>query len=279
MIESLQLFAESWELLGNSVLAGMMAGCALGMMGVYLVLRRMVFLSAALSQTASLGVTLAFFAQVQLGAPGWLASPTAGSVACVALVVAMLMLDRSADAERRDALLGVTFLLGAAGTLVLGTRIVQEIADVESLLFGSAVAVVPERLALLAATLAITVAIHLWWRRGFVALLLDATDARVRGLPVRMIDGVFLLTTAVAIAVTSRVLGALPAFAFSVLPALLAIRVSRTFTASMVIGAALGAICALFGYFFAFAWDLPVGPAQTLCAVSLAVVALLPARR
>ena len=50
---TLDAFWEAWPLLGDSVLAGTIAGAALGLLGVYVVLRRLVFLSAAISATAA----------------------------------------------------------------------------------------------------------------------------------------------------------------------------------------------------------------------------------
>ena len=280
MIETVTLFFESWSLFRDSVLAGAIAGALLGFLGVYIVLRRMVFLSAALSQTAGFGVTLAFYAQLHLGAPAAVATPTLGAVLLGALVVALLMLDRSADAARRDAVLGVAFLLGSAGTLALATRIVEEIHDVETLLFGTAVAVLPEDLTQLAVVAALLAALHIWWRRGFVAVATDRVDAKVRGLPVRLIEVLLLGSLALAISVTTRILGALPAFAFSILPAMAALRLAPNARVALVLATGIGALSGFVGYFVAYALDLPVGASQTLVGLALlAVAALLGLKR
>ncbi len=256
-------FLESWPLFADSVLAGSIAGATLGLLGVYVVVRRMVFLSAALSQTAGLGVTLAFWAPMALGLPASFASPTFGAAAVSLVVVLWLMSDVETDASRRDAHLGVVFLVGAAGTLAVGTRIVQELPDVQSLLFGTAVAVVPEDLSSLAVCCAAVLALHVWWRRGFEAIATDAVDAQVRGLPVRVLEFASLASVAVVIAVTTRILGALPAFAFSVLPAMAALRIAPNVTIALIVAASIGAGCGFGGYYVAFAYDLPVGAAQT----------------
>lgn len=263
-MSALTTFFEAWPLFRDSVLAATTAGAVLGFLGVYIVLRRMVFLSAALSQAAGFGVTLAFWAQLAIGVPAFVASPSLGAAVLTLTVVAFLLSDQSPDTGRRDAYLGVAFLVGAAGTLAVGTRIVQELQDVETLLFGTAVAVVPEDLAELALVCGVVLGLHLWWRRGFVAVATDRTDARVRGLPVRFLELVLLASIALTISVTTRVLGALPAFAFSVLPAMAALTlapsVNVALASSMVLGAAMG----FAGYFVAYVWDLPVGASQAL---------------
>lgn len=268
---ALQSFLEAWPLFRESVLAGTLAGAVLGLLGVYIVLRRMVFLSAALSQTAGLGVTLAFWAQIHLGVAATVASPSLGATLVTLLVITMLMNDKS---DRHDAYLGLTFLFGSAGTLIVGTQIVQEIQDIETLLFGTAVAVLPEDFHQIVVVCAALTFLHLWWRRGFVAVAMDRTDAMVRGLPVRVLEVALLGSLAVAISVTTRILGALPAFAFSVLPAMAALRLVPNVGRGLVLASVFGAMMGFVGYVVAYAWDFPVGASQAMVGVLVYVVSV-----
>lgn len=270
---TLEQFFEGWELFRGPVLAGSAAGAILGLLGVYIVLRRMVFLSAALSQCAGLGVTLAYYAQLRWGVTGLLGSPTAGAMGATLLGAVVPALDRSAVGGRRDALLGVTFLVGAAGSLALGTRIVQELHDIQTLLFGSAVVVLDDQLALVLWTAGGLGVLHLWWMRGFAEASFDPDGARVRGLPVTVLEVVLLASMAVAISVCTRVLGALPVFAFSVLPALAALQLSPNVPRALLLAALFGAAAGYGGYVLAFLWSLPVGASQALVAVALVVAA------
>lgn len=262
-------FWASWELFRDAALAGTFAGAILGALGVYVLIRRMVFLSAALSQAASLGVAAAFWAQIQ-GAPPWLATPTLGALGGTLLATALAGIpDR---ASRRDGLLGAIYLVGAAGTLAIGTKIVQEVQDIESLLFGSGVAVLPEdfhTIAWLALALGV---IQLWLHRGLLHVSLDRDGARVQRLPVRFLDLVLVLSLAAAVSVSTRLLGALPVFAFMVLPALAALDLAQNPTQALLLSALLGAAAGLGGYWLAYAASLPVGAAQTLVAALLVAI-------
>lgn len=259
-------FWDSWDLFRDAALAGTFAGAILGTLGVYVLIRRMVFLSAALSQAASLGVATAFWAQIQ-GAPTWLATPTLGALGGTLLATALAGLpDRSG---RRDGLLGAIYLVGAAGTLAIGTKIVQELQDIESLLFGSGVAVLPEdfqTIAWLALALGL---VQLWLHRGLLHVSLDRDGARVQRLPVRFLDLVLVLSLAGAVSVATRLLGALPVFAFMVLPALAALDLAQNPAQALLLSALLGAVAGLGGYWLAFSASLPVGAAQTLVAALL----------
>jgi zinc transport system permease protein len=274
---TLASFFESWELFADAVLAGTLAGALLGFLGVYVVLRRMVFFSAALSQTAGLGVTLAFYLQLHLGVQATLASPLVGALVTTLLAVgALTWRRRGGPAQRgqmdRDGALGVIFLLGGAGTLLVGTRVVQELQDVDSILFGTAVAVLPEDLTQLQVVAALVTALHLWWRRGFTAVTLDPEGARVRGLPTRALEWTLLLTLALAISVSTRILGALPTFAFSVLPALMAVRLGSNVHRSLWLAALLGAGLGFGGYILSYLYEQPVGASQTALGVGLFLI-------
>lgn len=273
---TLALFLESWELFQDPILASTVAGATMGFLGVYVVLRRMVFLSAALSNAAGFGVVVSFWAQVQLEAgmiagAAFLTSPTVCAGLMTGLAALLLMGD--SVARQRESVLGLAYLVGAAGALALGTRIVQEVHDVHTILFGSAVAVTHDELYGLMAVGALCLGVHLWWMRGFLQASFDRDGAQVRGLPVRVLELALMGTLALAISVETRVLGALPVFAFSVLPAMAAVRVAVNVPRALLVAALIGAVSGALGYLVAFLWELPVGPAQTLVAAGFVVLA------
>lgn len=266
-------FFELWPLFRDAALTGALAGALLGLLGVYVVLRRLVFLSAAVSQIAGLGIALAMY--LGLHAPA-LGGPTVGATALTLLALVFILRGRPAN---RDALLGGVWLLGAAGTLAVAARIPHELTDIDTLLFGSAVAVVPADFTRVLVLTAVIGAIHLAGWRGFVAATLDPDGARVRRLPVRLLDITLYVTLALALSICTRVIGALPTFAFSVLPAIAALRLAPRVSLALVLTPVLGALCGFGGYLLAAVVDLPVGATQTLVGVALAGLATLVPRR
>ncbi len=270
---TLSAFFDAWPLFREAALTGLVAGGLLGVLGVYVVLRRLVFLTAAVSQAAGLGVVAAFYAQLHLGL-AWV-SPTLGAAGATLGAVALVLLGRRGASAQRDDLLGVAWLVGAAGTVAVGTRVVQEVQDVQTLLFGTAVAVVPEDFHRVVAVAAVLLILHAWWWRGFAAVSFDPDGARVRGLPARALDVLLFATLAVAVSVTTRVIGALPTFAFSVLPAVAALRLAPNVLTALALAGVVGAGTGFAGYVLAFLWELPVGATQTLLGVTVAAIAAL----
>ncbi|MBP7127219.1 metal ABC transporter permease [Myxococcota bacterium] len=266
---SLSQFLQAWDLFRDPVVAGTVAGAVLGWMGVSVVLGRMVFLSAALSQAAGLGVVAAFFIG---GIAGWTLSPWVGAVVFTG-VAALLLTGRDRGFWSREVRLALVYLAGAAGTLVIGSRVVGEIHDVQTLLFGSAVAVRPEDLRVLLLVLLPLWAVQVWWARGLRLALFRPEAAAVRGLPVPWLQAFTLITLTLSLSLATRVIGALPVFAFSVLPATAAIAVSPSVAFAQWVALLSGALAGFLGYVLAFLWSLPVGPTQALLAVVLALLA------
>ncbi|MCB9652781.1 MAG: metal ABC transporter permease [Deltaproteobacteria bacterium] len=287
-------FFEAWPLFRDPALAGTMAGAFLGFLGIYVVLRRFVFLTAAISQAAGLGVALSFFLRVLLIAPLLgtghepapegtsfgvslllsLTSPTVGALVVTLLAILPITNGRGPAGARRDSYLGVVFLVGSAGTLAIGTRIVQELQDIQSLLFGSAVAILPSDFRLLASVTFVTLAVHIWGWRGFTAVSFDPDGAKVRGLPVKLLDLLLFVSLAVGISISTRILGALPTFGFSVLPAIAAVQISANVGRAFVWATLFGAASGFLGYLLAFLYEFPVGASQVLVAGAFVLAAI-----
>ena len=277
-------FFGAWELFRDPVIAGVIAGVTLGWLGVYIVLRRMVFVSAALSQSAGLGVALAFYAQSVLGTTAWWGSPVIVATSVTLLTTALVARQEDGRWMSRESLLGCVYLVGAAGALLVGTKIEQEAHDISAILFGTAVLVTSDDLVGLAWVSGTVMAVQAVAGRGFRFASFDRDGARVRGLPVRLLDATLFASIAVIVSFATRVLGALPVFAFSVMPATAAVMLAPSVRSALVIAAVLGAISGAAGYVLAFLYAWPVGASQAAVAGSLVVVAalvraLLPAKR
>jgi zinc transport system permease protein len=220
-------------------------------------------------------VALAFYAQIALGATGILGDPLWSAMAFT--IATMLLLVRE-GAERwvsRESVLGAVYLVGGAGALLVGTKIRQEAHDIQAILFGAAVLVTPADLAKLEVVGAASLLYQLLAGRGLRFVSFDRDGARIRGLPVHLLDLGLFVTIALAVSVSTRVLGALPVFAFSVLPAMAAILVAPNVWSAQVLAALFGALAGGAGYVTAFLYTWPVGASQTAFAAALVVVAAM----
>jgi zinc transport system permease protein len=265
-------FLAAWPLFRDPVLCAVIAGAVLGFLGVYIVLRRMIFVSVAVTQASALGVALAFFAEIHLGLS---VDPIAGAITFALLSTMVLSIDPRSFRLPPESLLGFAFALTGGVTILVEDRIVQEAHDIHSILFGSAVLVRPLDLLAVAITGALVMLLHLVTIRGMVFATFDPDPARVQGLPVRLLSAFLLASVGAMAGVAARALGALPVFALGTLPALAALLLGTGLGWAFLLATIGGATAGAAGYLFAYFYEFPVGGSQTAVATLMLVVAFV----
>jgi zinc transport system permease protein len=277
----------------DAILCALFAGLVLGFLGVYVVLRRMVFASAAISQGAAMGVALAFLFEILFtfgehtarhieGAEGELTlkavafDPIVWAVICALIVTLVLVADPQKLRLTRESVLGLAFLFTGAGAVIVGSKITQEAHDINAILFGSAVVVREIDLYMVTGAAVLVLALQTWFLRSTVFASYDPVGARVAGLPVRRLNTLLFICLGVTVALATRALGALPVFGFSVLPAMAALAMTNRLGVVFILASVIGGVCGVAGYAIAFVLQLPVGATQTatMVAVLLVVIAV-----
>lgn len=264
-------FIGAWELFRDPVVCASVAGAVLGLLGVHIVLRRMVFVAATLSQTSGLGVALSFYAAIHLGLE---VDPLLGAIVASLLAAGLASLDPRRLRLGRDSMLALLWLMAGGAALMVGDRISQEAQDIDGILFGTAVLVRPGDLHAVELVGGLCTTFVLLANRGIVFAGFDPDGARVQKLPVRALDLALLLMVTLMVAVSTRALGALPVFAFSVLPAIAALLAVRTLALALPLAAVLGLLSGAVGYLIAFFLSFPVGASQTVVAGVFVMVAV-----
>ena len=262
---SVQDFVEGWQLgvYRDPILCGGFAGIVLASLGIFVVLRRAVFATAAISQGAALGVALSF-----LGAAifGLAIPPVLGALILSLAVAAVLVLPASRLKLPKESFVGFAYLSAAGLAVLVGDRIHQEAHDVASILFGSGVVVRSLDLLLVLSVGSLVLILLAATYRGLLFSGFDPNGARVQGIPVAGLEITLWVLVAASVSVTTRALGALPVFAMVVLPAMTSLCVGRRMRHVLLLSPILGGLVGVGGYLFAFFLSFPVGASQTVLA-------------
>jgi zinc transport system permease protein len=271
-------FLASREIWQDPLAAAAIAGALCGFLGVYVVLRRTVFVSAALTQLSTLGLVAALVAEEALGvevesAAVQLAVATAFSVAG-ALVLGSL------STRRIPAEAGVGIGYAAAGALVVlgSARLVHAAHDLGGMVFGNAVAVSRAELGVLAAVAAGCALSHGLFEKRLVFVSFDRETAEAMGVSPRPWDALLFLTLGLAIPASARALGALPVFAFLTVPASAALLAGAGLRASFAAATAIGVVAAVGGYVLSWFAQLPTGATMVAAAALFTVPAAILGR-
>jgi ABC-type Mn2+/Zn2+ transport system permease subunit len=273
-------FLAAREIWREPLLASVIAGALCGFLGVYVVLRRTVFVSAALTQLSTLGLIAALLFEESLGvevehAGVQLAVALAFSVAG-ALLLGMAVRGRRVPAESA---VGGTYVLAGALVVLGANRLVHAAHDLNAMVFGNAVAVPLVDLVALAAVAVVCVAVQALFAKELVFVSFDPETAAALGYDTRRWDGLLFATLGLAIPVAARALGALPVFAFLTIPAAGALLLVRGLRAAFLLAAAIGLVAAAGGYLVSWFLQIPTGATMVVLAGVLIVPGALLRRR
>ena len=260
------------------LLAGLLASVACGVIGTYVVAKRIASLSGGLSHAAFGGVGLGYLA----GFP-----PLAGAAGFGVAAAVLVGLAQRRFGSGLDTLISMVWAVGMAlGILFVGLA-PGYAPDLMSYLFGSLLFVPWEYVGLVAALdLAIVLAV---WRfhRVFEAVCFDEEYAEVAGVPAEAVFLGLLALAALAIVTLIRIVGVILAIALLTIPAATARPWVTRLPSMMVLAIALCAVCTVggillsYGLSSGFQLSIPPGPLVILLAalVYLASAALRAATR
>jgi ABC-type Mn2+/Zn2+ transport system permease subunit len=272
----LTALADFWaarDIWRDPLLASMIAGGLLGFLGVYVVLRRTVFVSAALTQLSTLGLIASLLLEEQLGVEAEHAAVQLG-VAVVFSVVGALVLGALHSGRRlpTEAGVGMSYVLAGALVILGANRLIHAAHDLNSMVFGNAVAVPLTDVIVLAVVTVVCIAVHLLFRKELVFVSFDRETAEAVGLQAPFWNGLLFFTIGLAIPVAARALGALPVFAFLTIPAAAALLVMRRLRGAFTLATMIGLFAATAGYLLSWFWQIPTGATM----VALAGIFVVP---
>jgi ABC-type Mn2+/Zn2+ transport system permease subunit len=250
-----------------ALIVSIATGLSLGVMGVYLVIKRVVFFGLVVANAATLGAALA----QAFGWPSELVSLAAA--VGTAVVLGGVEVTGRVSAE---SLMGWAYAAASSATVLILSWVAGGSSDTFHLLFGNVLAV--ERaevveLTIIAATIGL---VQLMFARRFVLVTFDPEAARVAGVNARLWSFALNLSIGVAAAFSVQAIGALLTFALLTLPATAALLATTSVRATFVVAAVLGILLPSLGLILSFRFDLPAGPASVaVLAISVPLAAMI----
>jgi zinc transport system permease protein len=259
------------DFLLRALLAGTGVALVAGLLGVFVVWRRMAYFGDTLAHSALLGIAIGFIFSLNLNL----------AVILVAVSVAVLLLKLEGNRGlASDTLLGI--LAHSALSLGLVVMALQENirVDLMGYLFGDILAVTWQDLFWVwGGGLAVLLTLWRMWH-PLLSLTVHEELARVEGVPVERLRLALMLLIALVIAVSMKIVGVLLITSMMIIPAAAARRFSRTPEQMALGAAATGVLAVILGLGGSWQWDTPAGPSIVVAAAALFAFSLLvPTRR
>jgi ABC-type Mn2+/Zn2+ transport system permease subunit len=249
-----------------ALVASIATGVSLGVMGVYLVIRRVVFLGLVVANAATLGAALA-------QAVGF--SPELTSLAAAVGTTAALGGGQASGRVSAESLMGWAYAAASSATVLVLSWAAGGSADTLHLLFGNVLAVEVNDAVELTIIAVVLGLVQVLFARRFLLVTFDPEAASVAGVNTRVWSFALNLAIGVAAATAVNAIGALSTFALLTLPAMAALLATASVRATFLMAAALSVALPSAGLALSFYLDLPAGPASVaLLAASVPLAAM-----
>ncbi|HKK72060.1 MAG TPA: metal ABC transporter permease [Candidatus Krumholzibacteria bacterium] len=266
MIEFFRALAE-FEFLRHALLAGVLASVASGVVGTYVVTRRITVIAGSLAHSVLGGMGVAYWAATVHGI-GWL-QPLHGALVAAVIAAFVIGTVRLRGAEREDTAISALWALGMATGILFLAQTPGYKADLMTYLFGNVVLVDTSELRLLLIVDVLVVAVAVLFHQPLLAICFDEEFARARGLRVGFFYYLLLLLVALTVVTLVYVVGIVLVIALLTLPVAIAGRFARKLWQMMAVAAVLSAVITTTGLAVSYAPDLPVGATTILLAGGL----------
>ena len=255
--------------LQSALAAGLLASIGCGLMGPYVVVKRIAFIAGGIAHSVLGGMGAALYF-------GY--SPLAGALLAAVLAALLIGWVRLRWQAEEDTLIGALWAIGMAVGLLFIAKTPGYQTDLMSYLFGNILLVPTESLWFMAALDGLLLLLVLAYHRQFLAVAFDEEFARLRGIPVTFFYLLLLVMVAVTVVLLIQVVGLILVLALLTLPAAIAGHYVHSLGLMMLIATLIGGALNLAGLALSYGPDLPAGPTIILVAGGLYVASALLSR-
>ncbi len=254
-----------YEFFVRGLVVSTLVGGLCGLIGVYIVLRRMAYIGHGLSHAIFGGAVVSYLMSINflVGASVW------GFAS--ALLINLTTRHRRIGA---DAAIGIVTTASFALGVALISRFKGFTRSFDAALFGNILGVSDgDVIAVTVVALVAAVAVFVGYKHLLFATF-EPEVSRFYGVPSGWVDAGLSLVLASVIVVSLQVLGVTMLAAAIVIPPVVARLLTNDFNRMLVGSVVIGAFCGLGGLYVSFYVDVSSGPAVVLFSAALFVLAL-----
>lgn len=234
----------------NAVVIGLLASVACGVMGTYVVVRRIVFISGGIAHAVLGGMGIAYYY-------GY--NPIHGAVVFALLAALVIGTVSLKYHQYEDTLIGAVWAVGMAVGILFIYKTPGYNVDLMSYLFGNILMVERGSVLLLACLDAIIILLVLLFYKRFLAVCFDEEYSQLQGVGVVGTYLLLLCLIALTVVILIQVVGIILVIALLTLPAATARYFSRSLGQMMILASLLGAVFTTAGLIVSYKPDLPAG--------------------
>jgi zinc transport system permease protein len=234
----------------NAVIVGLLASIACGVMGTYVVTKRIVFISGGISHTVLGGMGIAYYYGF---------NPIHGAFLLAIVAAVLIGIVSLRYHQHEDTLIGALWAVGMAVGILFIYKSPGYNVDLMSYLFGNILMVKKESMFFIGFLDLTIIGLVLVFYKRFLAVCFDDEYARLQGISVEATYLLLLCLVAVTVVVLIQVVGIILVIALITLPAATARYFAPSLGKMMVLASFFGAIFTMSGLVISYQQDIPSG--------------------
>ncbi len=252
--------------LQNAIYACLLASLGCGLMGSYVVVKRMGFLVGGISHAVLSGMGIAYF---------YGQSPLAGAIIAALISAMLIALIKLRLKQDEDILIAAFWSSGMAVGILFIAKTPGYNVDLMSYLFGNILLVNKQDLMLMLCLDGLLLFSIFMLYKQFLIITFDEEFARLRGVDVEIYYTLLLCLIALSIVLMIQMVGLILVLALLVLPAATAALFARSFIVMMVVAVLISLASTLGGLVLSYQPDLPSGALMVIMATVIYMLGLI----
>ena len=242
-----------YNYLSNAVIACVLSGITCGIIGTYIVARRMVFLCGGITHASFGGLGIAFYAGI---------NPILGASIFAILSALGIEWSNSRSKIRPDSAIGMVWGIGmAVGAFFIALRPGYTSGDMANFLFGSIITVTHADIVALAILSAVLISGAILWHRPIMFATFDHDFAEASGVGVKFINYTMAVITAITIVLSIRTMGIVLLISLLTIPVVAANMLFKEYKHIAIAAVVIAVATGILGIAFSYHTDTPSGPA------------------
>ena len=239
-----------YQFMQRALIAAVLVSVACGVVGSYVVIKRIVSLSGAISHAAFGGVGIGYF----LGVNPVLAAIPFSVISAIAIGGVKQISDISEDTS-----IGILWSVGMAIGVIFINLTPGYAPDLFSYLFGSILTVNNSDLYIMLILDIVIIATVYLFRREFLAVSFDEEFSKVVGLPALLVYMLLLALVALSVVVLIKVVGVILLIALFTIPAAISKQYTYNLRNLMILATILGIVLTTVGLILSYIFNLASG--------------------
>lgn len=244
-------------------LAAIGAAICSGIVGSYVVVKRLTFMSGSIAHAVLSGMGIALFLNQSYGLS--FLSPIYGALIAALVAAWAMSFIHLRYKEREDAVIATIWALGMSIGIVFSSLTPGYNIELMSFLLGNILWVSAHDLITLGILDLIVLILSLWLHNRLVALCFDEDHTRLQGMRVSVLYLLLLCMIGVTVVLLVQIVGIVLVLTLLTIPPSIASSFSSRLSSMILIAIGLSILFSLLGLMISYAWNWPAGATIALC--------------